>query len=1790
MLTRQQRAEVLEHALKTVLGFRADCAIMLSLVDDGYDEIEDVLTMTESEIMAMVYVPDKAAAPDVTKPVPTKERKKLFHLLLWRDWFVSQRTEKTISYADWMALTADSYDEFRANEVANLIRPGSSSTTSTHTSTSGVTSGAVASFDRGHRRDSTAYLAFSGDRKYWFRAKRSWVSQANQDNVGGILRAGYVVPTVGTEAHKLHERQTQYFYSCLSCACKGGQALVLVRTEESTQDGAAVFFKLVDHYERNANLSLMRTECVRELANLRLTSNYPGGPVKFFQHFQNTYLDLEEATRKDVDDAEKIGQLNAAIQDDRFQTVRDTVQTLSLQTGTPVDYSSYLQSLITHAEGIAPSRGNRKQNSAQKHREGGGGNGSSGGDKPWKKDLTAYVPPTEYQKMSQEERKKRFDAKQAKKQVQQRSVNASSNQTLPSTVTTDQAPAPVPAETATVVSEVTEAPSIREIFSARQTQSSMANSLPPGRYTSDTGRQFQVNASRAVRIHQVEATGTAANLCLIDGGSNNGLAGAGMRLFELPEVPDRVDIVGASDSVQDGMRDLPIATYCSVLTSSSGERVLGLFHNYVGYEKGKSILSKVQSEAHGLKVSDRARRHGGQQKVVTPDGFVFKLRYSGGLLYMPMAYPSDADIADLVHVQMSSPTPWNPDLEEDDGDDVLWFDASDTEEESYDEFLDAHDGYVLAQDDVNSYRSLNQAKVSIFGISSAKKPFDYESIRKFFGWRPVEVVKHTIQATTQYAKNVIRLPLRKHYKSRFPALRVPRLFEVYATDTFFSNVAAHDGSTCAQLYVGKQSFFTKIYGMRTESQMPTTLQDFIRSFGAMKGLFSDNAKSETSKAVKDILRQYAIADMQSEPYQQNQNPAERRIQDVKSMTNSILDHSGAPAFLWLKCMIYCCLIFNVMAHQTLNWRTPTEVAFGVTPDVSQVLTAYFYMPVFFYEKDAPYPDSRERSGRIVGFSENVGDALTFEILTDDTQEFIYRSVIRPADDPADPDHNVRVDPPIRGELPSKIAGLKSFADFDTESKPQRLPTIDPETIIGRTFLMEREVDGTVHRAEVTKRIAAMEGEAEQYLVKLGDGTRQDVMTYDAVIEAIDRQLTAEAEKSDEDTIWIFKEVMGHRKVKQVWEVLMKWEDDSETWEPLSAIWKSDPITLAKYARDNDLLETPGWKRLRHYAKNEKKLNRMLKQAKLNSSRTAIRIKFGVKVPMNYRQATQFDAENGNTLWGDAVDKEMDQIYEYETLKSAGKHAPIPRDYTKIRVHLVFDVKSDGRRKARLVAGGHMTGPNNDTYYSSVVSFRAMRMVIFLAELNDLELMAADVGNAYLEAYTREKCAFVAGQEFAKKGHEGHTMIIVRALYGLKTSGARFHEKWADTMREMGFFPSKADQDVWMRDKDDHYEYVCTWVDDLLYAGRDGKGFYDDIRALGYKLKGVEEPKYHLGGDFKRVKEPEEILTWGSHTYVKRMLVNYEQLFGEPVPNREVHAPLEPGDHPELDDSELLDASGIKQYWQMIGEMQWCVALGRIDIISATVTMARFRPAPRRGHLDRLKRVYSFLRNYKKTAIKFNTEMPDYSRYKKVEAPNWGHIYHPCGEELPSDMPPAKGKPVMTTTFVDANLMHDILTGRSCTGIIHLLNKTPIDWFSKRQNQCETATYGSEFVAARTAVDQIVDLRYTLRMLGVQLTGPSWMFGDNLSVVNSSTLPSGKLQKRHNILNFHRVREAQAAGIVNFVHIDGKQNPADICTKHTSSRQWYEVMKPLIFWRWRDDSMGSHQTEGSSNESVLVTHM
>ena len=217
-------------------------------------------------------------------------------------------------------------------------------------------------------------------------------------------------------------------------------------------------------------------------------------------------------------------------------------------------------------------------------------------------------------------------------------------------------------------------------------------------------------------------------------------------------------------------------------------------------------------------------------------------------------------------------------------------------------------------------------------------------------------------------------------------------------------------------------------------------------------------------------------------------------------------------------------------------------------------------------------------------------------------------------------------------------------------------------------------------------------------------------------------------------------------------------------------------------------------------------------------------------------------------------------------------------------------------------------------------------------------------------------------------------------------------------------------------------------------------------------------------------------------------------------------------------------------------------------------------------MERLKRIYGYIHRHANGCIHVCTDAYDYSDIPKQEYDWEQSVYGPVKELIPDDTPEPLGKEAVTTTYVDANLYHDMLTGRAVTGILHLLNGTPIEWYSKRQATVETATYGSEFVAARIATEQIIDLRTTLRYLGVPVRQVSYMFGDNQSVVTSSTVPQSALSKRHNALAYHRVREAIAAKILCFCHIEGVNNPADVLSKHSGYPQFWPLIRPLLFWR------------------------
>jgi hypothetical protein len=186
---------------------------------------------------------------------------------------------------------------------------------------------------------------------------------------------------------------------------------------------------------------------------------------------------------------------------------------------------------------------------------------------------------------------------------------------------------------------------------------------------------------------------------------------------------------------------------------------------------------------------------------------------------------------------------------------------------------------------------------------------------------------------------------------------------------------------------------------------------------------------------------------------------------------------------------------------------------------------------------------------------------------------------------------------------------------------------------------------------------------------------------------------------------------------------------------------------------------------------------------------------------------------------------------------------------------------DFTRKARFVAGGHVTDPPTSITYSSVVARDSVRLAFLIAALNDLDILSADIGNAYLNAPTKEKVHTTCGIEFGAN-EQGCTAVLICALYGLKSSGAAWRAMFAGTLQDLQYKSSLTDPDVWFRPATkpngmQYYEYIFVYVDDILVLSMQLEQTMKTL-AKSYRLKdnSVSKPSLYLGAQIQEHRLPD----------------------------------------------------------------------------------------------------------------------------------------------------------------------------------------------------------------------------------------------------------------------------------------------------------------------------------------------
>jgi Reverse transcriptase (RNA-dependent DNA polymerase) len=899
---------------------------------------------------------------------------------------------------------------------------------------------------------------------------------------------------------------------------------------------------------------------------------------------------------------------------------------------------------------------------------------------------------------------------------------------------------------------------------------------------------------------------------LIDRGANGGLLGNDVRVLEKS---NRLISITGIDKHQ--VRDLPICTAAGYGYTNKGHAIF-ILNQYAYLGHGKTIHSSAQMEAFKIIVDDKSRTLGGTQRLTTPDGYLIPLDFIGGLAYIKLRPPSDKELEELPHIILTSDVDWDPTCIDNTTDisSENWYTEKDVKENyghhPFNKVGEYKGGIVM---ELMSYAPndfiVHRLQWEVNEHNSRQSKPDYVKLQPYFGWCSPEIISKTFDNTTQYIRCLHNYGnMRKHYKSRFPAFNIFRRNEPVATDTVMSDTPSIGcGSKCAQIFVGRESLVTDVYGMKTDKEFVTTLEDNIRRRGAMEKLISDRALAEIGSKVHDILRALFIDDWQSEPHHQHQNFAELHYSTIKTRTNVLMNRTGAPANAWLYCLKYICFVFNHVSSKILDWRTPLTVLTGETTDISILMLFTFWEDVFYSTTDTSFPsESTEESGNFIGFSEHVGDMMTFIVLSKSTKRILYRSNVCSANDTTRPNNRISTDGEVDDYTKDKQVDcmfIQSKYDNFDDAPTHRLRNMagyTPKDLIGRTFLDLPAEDGTKYTLRIIKAIAENLAQLDQqpekvkFLAESTTGGYEKILAYNEILNYLDDDNTENGELTK------FKDITAHQGPLTAndknykgsrYNVLVEWEDGDVTFEPLDVIAADDPVTCAVYAKRHNLLDTPGWRRFKRLARENTPKRIGVYSSVQSFHRKAVRFKYGYQVPGNHREAMVLDGKNGNDLWKEAEKAEIEALNNYDTFVDIGKGVYPTSEFTKIRCHMVYDVKHDGRHRSRLVAGGHLTPVPDDSTYSGVISLRALRFIVFLAELNSLKLWGADVSSAYLEAVTKEKVFFIAGDEFGDKA--GNTMVINKALYGLRTSGLRWHEKFSDILRDLGFWQCRGEPDI-----------------------------------------------------------------------------------------------------------------------------------------------------------------------------------------------------------------------------------------------------------------------------------------------------------------------------------------------------------------------------------------------------------
>jgi hypothetical protein len=1078
-----------------------------------------------------------------------------------------------------------------------------------------------------------------------------------------------------------------------------------------------------------------------------------------------------------------------------------------------------------------------------------------------------------------------------------------------------------------------------------------------------------------------------------------------------------------------------------------------------------------------------------------------------------------------------------------------------------------------------------------------------------------KTAERTLEVTSQSSKRVDNPTLSRNYGTNDRMLRYKRISEYFFMDTFFATKKAGKSTrnnTCCQLFVTDKGF-VYVVPLKSKANVLDAVKQFAKEVGAPDALIFDMSGEQTSQPMRKFCHEIGTSLRVLEEGTPWANKAELYIGLIKEATRKDMKESNCPLVLWDYCVERRARINNLTAKDIfkLHGTNAHTALTGDEGDISNLCQYRWYDWCYFRDQKEKFPFNREVLGRILGPAKGEGNEMAQWVLKANGR-VVPRRTCRPltvAETHSNQEMKKRTifDGLIERRWGTSINPPKPESEYDEyeeyeddDEVARKIPEIEDSVDANGLLLNQLPAYDKILHSEVALQLGDSMSTGKVTQRALGPdgrtaGTYDDNPMLNSIVYEVefpDGQVKEYAANviaenmltqvdSDGYSTTILKAIIDYRKDEAVavpkadrhvytssgqkrlrkttvgWSLLIQWADESEAWVPLKDVKESHPCEAAEFAKSRGIADEPAFAWWVPYTLRKRDI--ILAKLKARIQKTTH--KYGIEVPTSMEHAFAIDKKSGNTLWRDALAKEMTEIgIAFEVLDEG---ISAPKGWHKVTGHLVWDVKMDFTRKARWVLDGHKTADPTGSTYAGVVSRESVRIAFTYAALNGVDVFAADIRNAYLQAPSSQKDYIVCGAEFGIE-NVGKVALIHRALYGGKSAGRDFRNHLRSCMRHLDFVSCPADPDVWMRpakraDGTDYYEYILLYTDDALVLSENAERVLrNDLgRYFTLKEESIGPPKIYLGGSVRKVQLDNGVKCWAysSSQYVRAAVKNVEEYLSTRNDERwrlpaKAETPLQTSYRPELDVTPELGPIDAAYYQSLVGVLRWMVELGRVDICLECSMMSSHLALPREGHLYQLFQMFAYLKKYHNTEMVLDPSDPvvDESSFELMDwtSSEFGHIQG--REELPPNMPEPRGMGFTMRAKVDADHAADTVTRRSRTGFIIYLNCAPIYWSSKKQTSVESSSFGSEFVAMKQCCEYLRGLRYKLRMMGIPCEGPAYILGDNQSVLANTTVPDSTLKKKSQSICYHFVREGAARDEWRTSYVNTHSNEADLLTK------------------------------------------